>query len=240
MKKTLIQIVQDILLMMDSEEVNSISETVEADQVATICGIVFYNLVNERKIPEHEELIKLTAASDSSFPTHFNYPDDVDRVKCVWYTDTAGRYYELVWMDPLDFLNYTDRRQADYDSVLDKNGGTTLRILNTANPTYYTSFDDYWIVMDSYDTTVDTTLQESKIRAYGTKTPTFSKTDSYTPDMDASLFPYYIAECASTCMSLLKGATDPKVEQSARRQKTMLNSRTNRSNQPSNWSKYGR
>jgi len=240
MKKTLIQIVQDILAMMDSEEVNSISETVEADQIATFCEIVYYEMANEREVPEHGELLKLTAASDSNYPTHFHYPDNVDEVECIWYTNSDGKYYEVKWLEPLDFLKRADARQADYDSVLDKNGGTTIRVGNTEKPTYYTSFDDYWIVMNSYDSTEDSTLQESKVRAYGSMLPTFSKTDSYTPDFDANVFPLYLAECASRCMSLLKGAVDPKTEQAGRRQKTHFTKRKYRNERPNNWSKYGR
>ena len=240
MKKTLLQIVQDILTAMDSEEVNSISETIEADQVASICQIVYYEMINNRQVPEHEELIKLTAASDSAYPTHFHYPTDVDKLKCIWYTNNDGKYYEVSWLDPFDFLNMIDGIQSDYDTVVDKNGGTSLRIKNNAIPRYYTSFDDNWLVFDSYDKTVDTTLQESKVRTWGVKTPTFTKLDSYTPDMDANMFPYYLAECTSRAMSLFKGGPDPKTEQAARRQNTHLNARRYRNERPNNWSNFGR
>jgi hypothetical protein len=240
MKKTLLQIVQDILTAMDSEEVNSISETIEADQIAGICELVYFELVNSRDIPEHGELIKLTAASDSAYPTHFHFPANVDKLKCIWYTNNDGKYYEVDWMEPLDFLNRIDGIESDYDTVADKNGGTSLRIKNNSIPKFYTSFDDNWLVFDSYDSTKDTTLQESKVRTWGNKLPSFSKSNSFIPDLDANMFPYYIAECTSRSMSLLKGAPDPKVEQAARRQNNYLNSRKYRNERPNNWSNYGR
>jgi hypothetical protein len=52
MKKTLLEIVQDILSDMDSEEVNSISDSNEARQVARIVQTTFYNLIATREIPE--------------------------------------------------------------------------------------------------------------------------------------------------------------------------------------------
>ncbi len=240
MKKTLLEIVQDVLAAMDSENVNSISETVEASQVADLCGIVFNNVVAERELPEHEELLKLTPASDSDFPTHFSYPDNVTGITDIWYKDDDGRYHEVCWMEPKDFLRRADQRTDDFVEVSDKNGGTNYRVGNNNDPRFYTSFDDHWVVMDSYDNAVDSTLQSSKIRAYGLKYPTFSKTDNYVPDFDEILFPYYVAECMSFCMSVLSGGSDPKVEQTARRQKTMLNANQYKSKRPNKWSNYGR
>lgn len=240
MKKTLIEIVKDILTAMDSEEVDSIADTVEADQVATLCGVVFYNVITERDLPENEELLKLTAASDSNFPTHFRYPDNVTNITDIWYKDSDGRYQEVCWKNWKTFLQDTDGLGSDYDTVLDKNGGTDIRIQNNKRPQWYTSFDDDWIVMDSYESDVESTLQASKIRAYGLVRPTFTKTDTWTPDFDEELFPYYVAECTSMCMSLLSGGSDPKIEQSARRQKTHIIKNQYKSKRANKWSTFGR
>ena len=240
MKKTLLQIVQSILSDMDSEHVNAISDSVEAQQVASIVEDTFYNIVATRLVPEHDELLKLTAASDSSYPTHFSYPDQVKKITNVWYEDSNGDYLEVCWVEPLDFLNKTDGTQSDFDTVLDKNGGTKLRILNNQRPSFYTSFDDFWMVFNSYDSTQDATLQQSKVRAYGTKTPSFSITDSFVPDIDDVMFPYLLNESKSVAMSLLKGGSDPKVEQAARRQKSYVQNDLYRTERPNKWSTYGR
>lgn len=240
MKKSLIEIVQNILSDMDSEEVNSIGDSVEAMQVATIVETTFHNIIATRLVPEHKELIKLTAMSDSDYPTHFKYPDKVKETEKIWYADSEGNYKEVTWSDPLDFLNATDCRRADYVEVLDKNAGTTLRILTTKDPEYFTSFDDEYIVMDSYDSAVDSTLQASKVRAYGTKYPTFELTDNYTPDLDDTMFPYLLAEAKSTAMSLLKGGSDAKVEQAARRHKSYVQNDLYKTKRKRGLSTYGR
>jgi len=242
-EKTLLEIVQEILSDLDSEDVNSISDSLEAEQVARMVESTYYNIVATRHVPEHAELIKLTAASDTDFPTHFNYPDNVKRIEVFHYDtsdDGSFDYEEVHWLDPLDFLARVDGVQSNYDSVLDKNAGTNLRIQNNKKPEYYTSFDDYYIVCDSYNSTVDTTLQESKSRAYGIKYPVFSRTDSYTPDLDADMFPYLIAESKSVAFSLLKGGSDPKVEQAARRQKSYIQNDRYRTVQGKHWNDYGR
>jgi hypothetical protein len=240
MKYTLLQLVQSILSDMDSEDVNSISDSVEAQQVASIVRDTYFNIIATRKIPEHQELLKMTAASDSEFPTHFYYPENVKEITALWYEDKNGDYKEIVWCEPMDFLSRTDTIQEDYDTVLDKNGGTKLRILNDQDPRFYTSFDDYWVVLNSYDSTTEATLQESKVRAYGTKYPTFQISDGFTPDLDATLYPYFLAEAKSTAMSLLKGGSDPKVEQAARRQKAFMQNDMYRTKRPNHWSNYGR
>jgi len=240
MKYTLLEIVGSILSDMDSEDVNSISDSVEAQQVASIVRDTYFNIIATRKIPEHQELLKMTAASDSEFPTHFHYPENVKEITALWYEDKNGDYKKIVWCEPMDFLSRTDTIQEDYDTVLDKNGGTKLRILNDQDPRFYTSFDDYWIVLNSYDSTTEDTLQESKVRAYGTKYPTFQISDGFTPDLDATLYPYFLAEAKSTAMSLLKGGSDPKVEQAARRQKAFMQNDMYRTKRPNHWSNFGR
>lgn len=240
MRYTLLQIVQKILSDMDSEDVNSLSDSIEAQQVASIVEDTYFNMIATRDIPEHYELIKLTAASDSDHPTHFHYPDSVKEIVQVWYENSDGKYTKVDWEQPLDFLQKTDSTEEDSDEVLDQNGGTKLRILNAKHPTYYTSFDDYWIVMNAYDSSVESTLQESKVRAYGVKYPTFSKTDDHVPDIDDTMFPYLLAESKSVSMSVLKGASDPKIEQAARRQKAYIQNDMYRTRRDNKWSSYGR
>lgn len=240
MKKTLLQIVQEILSDMDSEGVNTLSDSVEAEQVASIVETTYYNLVSTREIPEHQELIKLTPLSDIVYPTHFEYGSETKRIDKLWYENTEGFYKEVCWLAPLDFLIRSDGIQEDYTSVPDKSGGTTLRIQNDKNPQYYTSFDDQYIVMDSHDATVETTLQMSKVRAFGVVHPEFVQADDFVPDMDAVMFPYLIAEAKSAAMSLLSGGSDPKVEQAARRQKSYIQNDMSKTRRPKGLSAYGR
>lgn len=240
MKKNLISIVQDILSDMDSEGVNSISDSVEAEQIVVIVESVYYNIISTRDIPEHKELIKVESLSDNEQPTHFTYGENVKRIENLWYQDEEGFYREVCWCDPIEFINMTDRVTEDYVASRDSVAGTTLRIRNDRQPTYYTSFDDNHIVMDSFDSTVDDTLQNYKVRAYGHVTPVFTREDSYVPDLDATMFPYLIAEAKSTAMSLLKGGTDMKVEQAARRQKSYIQNDQDKTRRERKISHYGR
>jgi hypothetical protein len=210
MKKTLLELTQDILEALDSEEVNSIGDTVEGLKVSSIIESTYFRLVTNRTFPEHKEFIKLTAASDSAFPTHFQYPTGVTCVEDIWYaTDADYTYKKLRWMEPLDFIAMVDTQGSNYTNVLDKNGATNLRIRNNAQPTYYTSFDDDWIVCDSWDQTVSATLTSDRSRAFVVKTPTWSPhADDFTPDLDANYFPLLLEEAKLVAFSELKGGPD--------------------------------
>lgn len=240
MKMTLLQIVQSILNDMDSEDVNSINDSMEATQVASIVRDTFYNITSTRNVPEHQELIKLTALSDTNFPTHFEYPTNTKQIFKVWYKNSDGNYREIDYVEPLDFLSMTDGIQSDYATVNDKVAGTQLRIANDRDPSYYTSFDDKYVVFNSYNSNTEVTLQESKVRAYGSKVPVFTIADSFVPDLDVDMFPYLLAESKSVAMSLMKGQPDPKVEQHARRQKNYIQSRRYNTKQYPKWKAYGR
>jgi len=124
--------------------------------------------------------------------------------------------------------------------VLDKNSGTTLYIGTNKDPSCYTSFDDEHIIMDSLDVTMDDTLQESKSRAYGTVYPTFSHEDNFEPDLDETLLPFLLAEAKSTCFSLYKAGSDPKIEQAARRQKSAVQNDMFKTKQENKRANYGR
>lgn len=240
---TLLEIVQKILSDMDSEEVNAIGDTSESLQVASIVEDTFYAIISNRLIPEHKEMTQLTSLSNSAKPTHFQYPDNASNITKVWYDtsdDSSLEYEEVEFVEPEVFLSRTDGRTTDFVSVTDPVSGTTLRIQNNKQPEFYTTFDDDYIVMDSYDSSVSSTLTTSKSRALCQKIPTFTVSDTFVPDIDDNYFPLLIAESKSVAMSLLKGQSDPKIEQQARRQRVRVQNDIYKTDRTKGLSHYGR
>ena len=242
MRQTLLQLTQSILSDMDSEAVNSISDTVEAQQIASVIEDTFFNISSARDIPEHHQLLKLTSLSSTARPTHFQYPTNTKEITSLRYNiaTTGYNYIDIVWFDPLDFINAMTYSTVGVKVVTDVAGGTDLFIDNTTMPSYYTSFDDQHIVLNAYDVSTETILSASKTQAYGTIYPTFSQTDSFEPDLDDTLIPYLLAEAKSTCFSLFKSGSDPKIEQAARRLKTFVQNDMYKTKQAPRRNNYGR
>jgi hypothetical protein len=222
-KMTLLEMVQDVLNDMDSDEVNSISDTVEATQIANICRSVYYDVITTVDLPEHAELMTVTGLSNSAKP-NFMDANSITEIKELRYnvSETLGELeYKLIdYVPPDEFVQRIVTRDTTATEVIivqDPTSNISLPIINNKMPDYYTSFDDRYLCFDSYKSTVDTTLQTSKTMVLGIKIPSFTMVDGAIPDMDDTIFPYYLAEVKSRALSLLKGGPDLKVEQFARK-----------------------
>jgi hypothetical protein len=243
MKTTLLEMVQSILNDMDSEAVNSLSDSVEAQQIASVIEDTYYNIISNRDIPEHKRLISLTSLSDSTRPTHFKYPTNTKQLDEIRYNVTTGGTVEYKVMPFIEPLLFLDRQGADDGTTVqvpDVNNSTTLLIFSDRAPTFYTSFDDEHIVFNAYNSSIENILQASKTMAYGTVYPTFSIVDAFEPDLDDNMMPYLLAESKSTCFSLFKSGSDPKVEQAARRLKSYVQNDMYRTKQANKRPTYGR
>ena len=243
MRRTLLDMVQSILNDLDSEPVNSISDSFEAEQIANVVKDTYYNLISARVIPEHEQLLALTALSDNTKPTFFRMPDRCKEIVHLAYdisSDSSYEYRTLTWMEPMDFLYILPTTASTNRTLVEINDGVKAYFYNDRMPTYYTSFDDYHVICDSHDNTIDSTLQQSKIRAYGTVYPVFSLVDSFEPDLDDTLLPLLLAEAKSTCFSIFKSGSDPKVEQAARRLKSFVQNDMYRVKRENSRPKYGK
>lgn len=240
MKTTLLQIVQSILSDMDSEGVNSISDTVEAEQIASVIEDTYYNIIAAREIPEHSRLLSLVALSDTNKPTHFKYPTDTKKITRLEYnvgTVTDKDFKQILFVDPLLFLD----RMNEKDKLVETfEGSVDIFVATDRDPSYYTSFDDEYLIFDAHDSVEEATLQASKTRAWGSIYPTFSQTDAFEPDLDNTLMPLLLAEAKSACFSLFKGGSDPKVEQAARRLKSYVQNDMYKSKQQNKRNYYGR
>ena len=222
MKSTLLQVVQSILSDMDSEDVNTISDTVEAQQVASVVEDTYFNIIAARSIPEHNKLIPLVSLANNAKPTHFTYPARTKQLMRVDYnigTASVPDYREIVYVEPLVFI---DRMDETGKKVTTVDQSVELFVASDKDPSYYTSFNDNHIIMDAYDVSVEANLASNKTRAFCAIYPTFSQTDSFAIDLDQTLMPLLLAESKSACMSLFKGGSDPKVEQAARRLKSYV------------------
>jgi len=240
MKTTLLQIVQSILSDMDSEDVNSLTDTVEAQQIASVVEDTYYNIIAAREIPEHSRLLSLVALADTNKPTHFKYPTDTKKITRIEYnvgTVANKEFKQIYFVDPLVFLDRMDEANTLVETF---EGSVDIFVASDRDPAYYTSFDDEYLIFDSFNSAEETSLQASKTRAWGSVYPTFSQTDAFEPDLDNTLMPLLLAEAKSACFSLFKGGSDPKVEQAARRLKSYVQNDQYKNKRANKRNSYGR
>lgn len=217
-KMSILEMTQDILSDMESDEVNSINDTVEALQVANIIKSTYTSIIDSKEWPWLNTLFKLESSTDSTKPTHMKIPENIIQVKNIKYdiaksTDIKTKYTELSYKTPEEFLNIVDIRDSSVTNILVVNDETPLNIHNHISPTYYTSFDDKYIVFDSYDSTVDNILQSSKTKCFGTRSGTLTFLDDTIPDLPVQMFSYLLNEAKSTCFSVIKQMANNKAEQ---------------------------
>lgn len=228
-KMTLIDMVQNILSAMDSDYASSIGDSVEADQVALVVQETYFDLLNVLELPEHKEIIALTALSDTDHPNYLQFPSSVRNIETFQYdkqtiADTNLRYKTITFLEPIAFQNRFRERSEDasnVEAISDFNAGILL-VINDVHPHFWTSFDDNYIVCDSFDAAVDSTLQASKTFCYGLTEPTWTHNDTFIPDLDANLFPLLLEEAKATSFVNFKQVSNTRAEAKARRQITSV------------------
>lgn len=249
MKMTLLDMTQDILSDMSSDQVNSIDDTVESAQVAQIIKSTYFSLIDEKDWPHTKKLTTVTASGDNSLPTWMTLPDGVKKLTSIYYNKAKlsdgdrAMYDEVKYILPDDFLrvcNSRDNTSSIAQVITDPNSGVKLTILNNCGPTYYTSFDDVHLVFDSYDNEVDDTLQVSKIQVLAYIVPLWTHEDSFVPDLPDHAFTLLLEESKSRAALKVKQQPDQKAEQESARQRKSLARRDRRVGQGIKFPNYGR
>lgn len=229
MKYTLLEVVQDVLNDLDADFVNTINSTVESQQIAQIAKTCYNEMISNRDWPHLRMLSQLDASGDTAKPTHMRIPDGVKKLDWIKYdkirtSETRIRYEDVQYKYPDEFLTITNARNSDNSNikkVVDFNN-TTILVFNNAAPTYWTSFDDEWVVFDSYNSAIDDTLKKAKTQVYFIKEPSWTVADSFIPDLPEEAFAAYIEEVKSTAFFTLKQMINQKAEQKASRQNRWL------------------
>lgn len=243
----LLDIVVDILNDMDGDQVNSIDDTFESEQVAQIVKSTYFAMMSNRNWPHTRQTVQILPSGDSALPTHMNVQEAIKELCFINYNkvkdgETRKLYKKVKYLYPDDFLRVTNRRNndnADIDVITDPTG-VELLIKNDTAPTYYTSFDDEALVFDSYDNLVDTTLQQSKVQAQAYIIPTWSQVDDFIPDLPDEAFTALLEESKSRAMLKLKQVQDIKAEQESTRQQRWLSRKARRVEGGIRYPNYGR
>jgi len=212
---------------MDSDEINSIEDTPESQQVVEIVKNVYDDIISRGDLNSNKTLFNLVGSTDPTKPILMTRPDGIDRIDWLKYNtqklgDTVPNWEILQYLPVDQFIDYMHQWNQNYSYIQQFDhlvNGYTIRFTfrNDVSPRFYTSIDDTTLFFDAFDNTVDTTLQSSKTIGYGFKTTSFTRSDSWVPELMPQQFALLINEAKSLAWAELKQVQHQKAEQSARR-----------------------
>ena len=226
---TLLEIVTEILSDMSSDEIESITDTEESEQIARIVISTYRSMMANRNWPHQKELTKLVAGDVDKF-VYMATPDDCKEIVSISYNkirngETRNRFKEIEWLENDAFLRYVQKRNNDETNVVlvTDESGVELAIRNDKQPEYYTSFDDTNIVFDSSDSGVESALANSKTQVVAyINSEDLAFSDSAVPNVPAEALAALIEESKSRASLKLAQEADIKSEQDSARQQRWL------------------
>lgn len=228
MKYTLLETVQRVLSSIKGEEVNSYSDTAESLAVKDIIKECYYTILSTQDFPELKTLFELNASGDNDKPVLMSLPSDVVGLEWVKYNkiqdgETAPVYEYVYYLPLVKFLEITDRLSTD-DTTVGSFTHTTgasdsieFYYRNDGAPQWYTTIDDNYVIFDSYDSTIDTTLQKTKTKCYGLKNDTWEDSDTFEFALDAQQFTILLKEAKAMAWLELKQTQNVAAETQARK-----------------------
>lgn len=221
MKMTLLDMVIDIMSDMDSDLVSTIGDSEESQQVARIIKSVYFEMISRKDWPHLRKTILLENSTVLAEPNKLKIPEAISKLTFFSYSTNLlatddQNFRELDYSYPDEFILRTNGRVPNTTTteeiVIDN---VTLFILNDTAPTYYTSFDNEFLVTDSYVKSLSDTLLGSQAQCIVYSTPTWTPEDTFIPDFPVEVFPTFLAEAKSACFLRLKETQDAKSEQQA-------------------------
>ncbi len=224
MAYTLLKMVQLILSSMDSDEVDSITDTTEAQQVVDVIETTFNDLATTVKFPEHKDFFQLELLDFQ--PTLMIIPDNVISFDWLQYDISDATTRNMVELLPLGRYEFFNRMQglntdnADVYSTTYTNLDTQafdIRGYNDRHPSFYTNIGDRVLAFDNYDQVQSATLQPTRTQGYGRIIQVFSRDDAFVPQIDEQSFTLLFNEAKAQAFIELKQVQNAKADQRARR-----------------------
>ncbi len=240
MKQTVLELTQSILASMESDEVNSITDTVESYDIAVLLRDLYYDIAVELNLTAHESLFELNDSEDADQPTLMYLPDNVQTLWWVKYnnqlvseSEDNSNYLPVEFMEFDDFFRMQNGLIFNTDDVGEMTftmNDEDFEIMYESNrfPLRYTAIANNILLFDAYNSVEDTTLTKEKTMCGGLVYPTFTLEDSFIPALDASQFPYYRNKAKARAFIEHKQVDNAEAQKEARTQKMLMQKRKNR------------
>lgn len=248
MAYTMLDTVTRVLSELNSDMVDSIEDTIEAKEIASIVRDVYQSVTTEYSWLANENFINPITSDESIIElqpniTHIKRvlikPSTIcgDTVSCQagriqnpvytkggpvtanCNTDAKG-WKELTYLDKGDFMSIMSTTPYD-----DSNGipyaHYGVYTGTQANPTYYTVIYNH-LILDSICKEAYENFPLSDLRLLGQYTADIPLEDGAVINLNPQLFAYFLAECKSQAFFSIKQMPNTKIEQLAQRLRRQL------------------
>lgn len=226
-RKTLLDIVQDILSSMDGDEVNTIFETTESSQVARCVKESYEIILSNSDLREHIGIFELTPLGPTK-PVIMQMPSNASSIEWIKYNRKTGLdeypQFQTISFLPIDeFVQrmYQLPSQIETDirtfNHLVNNSEIEIYYRNNVSPQWYTTLDDNQLLFDSFDETLEANLQNQNSLAYGRLTPEFQMVDTFVPLLGVGQLQLLVQEAKAQAFAELRQMENAKAERRARR-----------------------
>lgn len=229
--KTLLAVVQDAANSINKRIPESLDQTLETTRITNICIRELEEIYAEADWPFMKNIDQLESVSDANQPTKLKIPDNMNKVNefIVRYrsdrvADTTQKNTTLHYIHPSVFIT---RQQALDSSATNTtktttNEGTVFYVLNDRPPNYYTSFDDNFIFLNSYDSAKESTVQQVNTTVISTVEPSILREVDEIVGLPNNFYVYWQQRCRASCWADIKNKLNQREEAKARKSKIGL------------------
>lgn len=231
---------------MDSDEVNTISDSAESLAVANIVKECYFEIIGQADLPESEGIYQLTPSSDNTLPVLMTLPETAIDIKRIYYNTSDDiddpQFNQLYYVDFDEYLRRTTGLSSSTSNEVDtmEVEGFLFKHMNERYPSFYTTFNDRTILFDAFKSSVEDTLTASRTLCYGSLVPSFQMVDNHVPDLDPRQFQLLLQSAKAQAFVELKQVQNPKAEAKERSNKILAQRTKQAIGKKPNYRGYGR
>jgi len=227
-RPTLLEMTQTVLEKMDSDEVNSIFDTVESRAVAGEIRDSFRQITANSEDYQEERYVTLEVLAEAELFNQLRLPSQVLRLEDFWLIDEYKCRVCPEWMEPKEFVDHifnNDSQNSHNDNTVYVPAAGTkspcFPVRTDCKPCFYTSFDGQHIFLDSLDLRNRMSLAEADIGARVVSAIEFKMEDDFLIPLNADEIPFLLNEAIDASFVHFKGVSNSKAQRRAREQKVM-------------------
>jgi hypothetical protein len=234
---TVLDVANKCLNDMNSFQVNSISDTEEALQVASIIEDKYYSMLETMDWPVDSDYLPLVTSAANAGPTTLSIPVTVHKIDHLRYNTLSLKY-----RDPEVFFSTAlDPSNASNENMELVQFGPNIQgyVLNNKDPEFFTSFDDELIVCDSFNADNEDKLVATKSLAKVTKHQVITIDDSTPIPITKKMQPYFLSECRAAAFKKIKQQVSDEDERDRKIHRSRLQTEAKKQQDKDTGSKSG-